>query len=86
MYLILSCNITSIQFHSVAGKRVVLERTITSQVTSESLGQPPSVGSCLCAGKNSRASHDKVKKGLFREKHTPQTECRPLQKAREAQT
>ena len=34
--------------------------------TSESLGRPPSVGSWLCAGKNSRVSHSTVKEGLFR--------------------
>lgn len=27
-----------------------------------------------CAGKNSRLSHSKVKAGLFRERHIPQTE------------
>ena len=68
-----------------AGQRVGCKRMVTFQVTSESLGQPPSMGSCLCAGKNSRASHGKVKIGLFREKYAPQTECRPLEKAREAQ-
>ena len=31
---------------------------------------PPSVGSWLHAGKNSRVSHSKVKEGLFREIHT----------------
>ena len=36
-------------------------------VTSESLGQPPSVGSWLCARRNSRVSHSRVKEGLFRE-------------------
>ena len=60
------------------------ERVVTSQVSGESLGRPPSVGSWLRAGKNSRASHSKVKEGLFREIHTPQTECGPSQKARRA--
>ena len=40
---------------------------VTSQIVSESLGWPPSVGSWLCAGKNSRASHSEVKEGLFRQ-------------------
>ena len=61
-----------------------LERMVTSQVSGESLGWLPSVGSWLHAGKNSRASHSKVKEGLFREKRTPQTECGPSWKAREA--
>ena len=55
----------------VAGKRVGRGRMFTSQVTSESLGRLPGVGSWLCAGKNSRASHSKVEEGLFREMHTP---------------
>ena len=60
------------------------ERMVTSQVSGESLGRPPSVGSWLCAGKNSRASHSKVKEGLFREIHTPHTVCGPSRKVREA--
>ena len=52
---------------TVAGKRVRLEKMVTSQVTSESLGQPPSVGSWFLTGKNSRASHSEVKEGLLRE-------------------
>ena len=43
---------------------------VTSRVTSESLGRPPSVDSWLCTGRNSRASRSKEKEGLFREKHT----------------
>ena len=46
------------------------------------LARPPSVGSWLHTGKNSRVSHSKVKEGLFREINTPQTECGPSQKAR----
>ena len=42
----------------------------TSQVSGESLGRPPSVGSWLHAGKNSRASPSKVKAGLFRDTHS----------------
>ena len=42
------------------------ERTVTSQVTSESLGWPPSVGPWLLTGKNSRVSHSKVKADLFK--------------------
>ena len=49
------------------------KRMVISQVTSESLGQLPSMGSWLCAGKNLRASRGKVKEGLFREKYTPQS-------------
>lgn len=40
---------------------------VTSQVTSESLGLPPSTGSWLLAGKSSRKSHSKEKEGLFGE-------------------
>ena len=47
------------------------KRRVTAQVSGESLGQLPSVGSWLHAGKNSRASHSKVKEGLCREIHTP---------------
>ena len=56
-----------------ARQRVGCKRMVTFQVTSKSLGQSPSMGSCLCTGKNSRASHGKVKIGLFREKYTPQS-------------
>ena len=52
---------------TIAGKRVRLEKMVTSQVTSESLGQPPSVGFWLLTGKNSRAKHSEVKEGLLRE-------------------
>ena len=55
----------------VAGKKVGHERMVMSQVSGKSLGQPPSVGSWLHTGKNSRASHSKVKEGLFRDKNTP---------------
>ena len=68
----------------VAGKKVGREWMVTSQVSAESLGWLPSVGSWLPAGKNSRVSYSKVKEGLFRELHTPQTECGPSQKVREA--
>ena len=40
---------------------------VTSQVTSESLGLPPSTGSQLLAGRSSRKSHSKAKEGLFGE-------------------
>ena len=39
----------------VAGKKVGHKRMVTSQVSGESLGQPPSVGSWLCAGRQERA-------------------------------
>ena len=68
---------------TVAEKKVGPERMVTSWVSGELLGWPLSVGSWLRAGKNSRLNHSKVKEGLFREKHTPQTECGPSQKARE---
>ena len=42
----------------------------------------PSEHPWLRAGKNSRVSPSEVKAGLFREIHTPQTECGPSQKAR----
>ena len=67
---------------SVAGKKVGHEKMLTSQISGKPLGRP-SVGSWLRAGKNSRASHSKVKGGLFREQHTLQTECGPSQKARD---
>lgn len=41
------------------------ERMVPSQVTSESLGLPPSVGSWLLEGKSSRKSHSKAKEGLL---------------------
>ena len=41
---------------------------VTSQVMSESLGWPPGVGTWLHIGRNSRASHSKVKEGQSREK------------------
>ena len=44
---------------------------VTSQVTSQSLGQSPSVDSWLSAGKNSRANHSKLKEGLLREETNP---------------
>ena len=43
-----------------------------SHVSGKSLGWPPRVGSWFLAGKNSRASHKKVKGGLFRQ----ETHCR----------
>ena len=48
------------------GKKVRHERMVTSQVTSKALGHPPSVSSWLHTGKNSRASHETVRGGLFR--------------------
>lgn len=55
---------------TVAGKRVGCNRMVTSQVTSESLGLLPSMGSWLCIGKNSSESFSKLKEGLFMEKYT----------------
>ena len=40
---------------------------VASQVTSESLGWPPNVGTWLCTGRDSRASHGEVKEGPYRE-------------------
>ena len=60
------------------------ERMVISQVSGESQGWPPSMGSWVCAGKNSRVSHSKEKEGLFREIHTLKTEYGTSQKAREA--
>ena len=40
---------------------------VTSQVMCESLGWPPGVGTWLHIGRNSRASHSKVKEGQSRE-------------------
>ena len=45
---------------------------------------PPSEDPRLCTEKNSKASHSKVKAGLFREIHTLGTECGPSQEARVA--
>ena len=45
---------------------------------------PPSEDPWLCTGKNSKASHSKVKAGLFREIHTLGTECGPSQEVRVA--
>lgn len=56
---------------------------VTSQIMSESLGQPPKGSSWLCAEKNSKSTHSKVKESLFREIHTLQSECGPFQKARD---
>ena len=64
--------------HCAAGKKVGCERMVTSQVSGESLGRPPSVGSWLHAGKNSRASQSK--EGLLREIHS--AECEPSHKAK----
>ena len=54
---------------NVAGERAGHKRMIMSQVSGKSLGWLPSLGSWLLAGKNSRTSHSKVEKGLFREIH-----------------
>ena len=54
-----------------------------SQVLCEPLGQLPSEGPWLHAGKNSRTSHSKVKPGLFREIYIPKTECGLSQKTRD---
>lgn len=43
------------------------ERMAASQVTSESLGLLPSVGSWLLEGKSSRKSHSEAEEGLLRE-------------------
>ena len=42
---------------SVVGKRVGWERMVASQVTSESLGWPPNMGTWLRISRDSRASH-----------------------------
>ena len=52
-------------------KRARCRKVVTSQVTSESLGQSPNVDSWLSAGKNSRVNHSKPKEGLFREETHP---------------
>ena len=39
------------------GRKVGYERMVTSQVSGESLGWPPSVGSWLHTEKNSRVRH-----------------------------
>ena len=39
----------------------------TTQIVSKPLGQPPSIGSWIHTGKNSRARHNEVKDGLLRE-------------------
>ena len=66
----------------VAGKKVGHERMVMSWVSGKFLGRLPCVGSWLLTGKNSRANHSKVKEGLFRKIHTPQTERGSSQKAR----
>ena len=53
---------------TVAGKRVGCNRMVTSQVTAESLGLLPSMGSWFCIGKNSSENFSKLKDGLLREK------------------
>lgn len=53
---------------------------VASQVTSESLGWPPNVGTWLCTGRDSRASHGEVKEGPSREE-TRYAECGPSWKA-----
>ena len=68
----------------VSGKRMGWEKMVMSQVSGESLGWLPNVGSWLHIEKNSRASYSKVKEHLFREIHTLWIECGPSQKAREA--
>ena len=40
---------------------------VGSQVTSESLGWPPNVGTWLRTGRDSKASHGEVKEGQSRE-------------------
>ena len=55
----------------VAGKKGRCERMVRLQASGKSFCWLRSVDSWLLAGKNSRASHSKVKEGLFTEKHTP---------------
>ena len=43
---------------------------VTTQVSGKSRERPSGVSSSLHAGKDSRASHSKVKEGLSREMHT----------------
>ena len=50
---------------------------VTSQVMSESLRQPPSMGSWLHAEKNSRARDSKVNEVYPGRKNLPLTECGP---------
>ena len=45
---------------------------------------PPSEAPWLHEGKNLRVSHSKVKAGVIREIHIPQTQCCPSQKVRVA--
>ena len=67
----------SISFEQVVllQERGRLQGMVTSSVMSESLGQW-SMGSWLCAGKNSKA-RVKGKKAYSGRKHTPWTECGP---------
>ena len=64
---------------SVAGKRVGWERMVASQVTSESLGWPPNVGTWLHTGKDSRASHGEGRS--IQGGNTLHGECGPSWKA-----
>ena len=44
------------------------EKMVTSQVSSESLGQATKCGSWLHTGKNSRVSHSKEDEDVFRDR------------------
>ena len=61
------------------------EHVVTSEVTSDSLGHPPSVSSWICVGQNSRVATVKRKMGYSWRRCTPYTDCGPSQKAGEAQ-
>ena len=66
-------------------EKVECKRKVTSQVTSESLGQPPSVA--IFGFLQERIQERTTVKGekvYSGKKHTPQTECGPSQKAKEA--
>ena len=56
----------------VEGKRVGWERMVTSQVMSESLGWPPSVGTWLRIGRKSRMRQGEVKNWSPGRKHSKQ--------------
>ena len=65
------------------GRKKWGERMVTSLVSGESLGWPPSEGPWPLAGRHSRVSQSRGKADFFREIHTTQTKCGPSQKARD---
>ena len=64
---------------SVAGKRVGWERMVASQVTSESLGWSPNMGTWLRISRDSRASHGEGRS--IQGGNTLHRECGPSWKA-----